>query len=401
MLRPFEEVSATVGADMATTTKTDYYELLGVPRKASVKDIRAAFRKLARKYHPDLNPGDKAAEEKFKQIQEAYDVLSDSKKRQMYDQYGFYNENLPPGGYPGGQESTSDPGVNFDFGGFDFGGSPGAGAGGSSFRDLFSQFFGGRGGVATEPEHEPGGDLEYQLEIDFWDAVRGAVKKLSITRMDTCETCHGTGAIGSPQTCPTCHGTGSIQQAAGKMRFNVPCTRCGGTGKLRTVCRTCGGEGRVRRTETIEVRIPAGVAHGGRVRVPGKGNAGTMGAPPGDLYLRVVVRPHPFFERRGNDLYTKVPVTVSEATLGAKIEVPTIDGRSLVKIPPGTNSGSTLRLREKGVPSARNGVRGDQYVEVQVVVPKRTDERVRNLMKDLEKIEPEDPRKDLFTKAGV
>src|SRR5215813_1050972 len=248
MLRPFEEVSATVGEDMATTTKTDYYELLGVPRKASVKDIRAAFRKLARKYHPDLNPGDKAAEEKFKQIQEAYDVLSDSKKRQMYDQYGFYNENLPTGGYPGGQESTSDPGVNFDFGGFDFGGSPGAGAGGSSFRDLFSQFFSGRGGVATEPEHEPNSDLEYQLEIDFWDAMRGAVKKLSITRMDTCKTCHGTGAIGSPQTCLTCYGTGSIQQAAGKMRFNVLCTRCGGMGKLRTVCWTCGGEGRVRRT---------------------------------------------------------------------------------------------------------------------------------------------------------
>jgi molecular chaperone DnaJ len=386
---------------MATTTKTDYYELLGVPRKASVKDIRAAFRKLARKYHPDLNPGDKAAEEKFKQIQEAYDVLSDSKKRQMYDQYGFYSENLPPGGYPGGHEGAGDPGVNFDFGGFDFGGGTGGAGGEGSFRDLFSQFFGGRGGAATAPEHEPGGDLEYQLEIDFWDAVRGAVKKLSITRMDACETCHGTGAIGSPQTCPTCHGTGSIQQAAGKMRFNVPCTRCGGTGKLRTACRTCGGEGRVRRTETIEVRIPAGVANGGRVRVPGKGNAGTMGAPAGDLYLRVVVRPHAFFERRGNDLYTKVPVTVGEATLGAKIEVPTIDGRSLVKIPPGTNSGSTLRLREKGVPSARNGARGDQYVEVQVIVPKRTDERVRNLMKELEKIEPEDPRKDLFSKAGV
>ena len=386
---------------MPTTTKTDYYELLGVPRKASVKDIRAAFRKLARKYHPDLNPGDKAAEEKFKQIQEAYDVLSDSKKRQMYDQYGFYSENLPPGGYPGGPESANDPGVNFDFGGFDFGGGTGGAGGGASFRDLFGQFFGGRSGAAAAPEHEPGGDLEYQLEIDFWDAVRGAVKKLSITRMDACETCHGTGAVGSPQTCPTCHGTGSIQQAAGKMRFNVPCTRCGGTGKLRTACPTCGGEGRLRRTETIEVRIPAGVANGGRVRVPGKGNAGTMGAPPGDLYLRVVVRPHPFFERRGNDLYTKVPVTVSEATLGAKIEVPTIDGRSLVKIPPGTNSGSTLRLREKGVPSARNGARGDQYVEVQVIVPKRTDERVRNLMKELDRIEPEDPRKDLFGKAGV
>jgi molecular chaperone DnaJ len=385
---------------MATTTKQDYYELLGVPRKANVKDIRAAFRKLARKYHPDLNPGDKAAEEKFKQIQEAYDVLSDSKKRQMYDQYGFYSENLPPGGYPGGQ-GASEPGVNFDFGGFDFGGGTGAGGAGTSFRDLFSQFFGGRSGVGAEPEHEPGGDLEYQIEIDFWDAVRGAVKKLSITRLDTCETCHGTGAIGSPQTCPTCHGTGSIQQAAGKMRFNVPCNRCGGTGKLRTACRTCGGEGRVRRSETIDVRIPAGVANGGRVRVPGKGNAGTMGAPPGDLYLRVMVRPHPFFERRGNDLYTKVPVTVAEATLGAKIEVPTIDGRALVRIPPGTNSGRTLRLREKGVPSARNGTRGDQYVEIQVVVPQPTDERVRTLMKDLEKVAPGDPRKDLFSKAGV
>jgi molecular chaperone DnaJ len=386
---------------MATTTKTDYYELLGVPRKASAKDIRAAFRKLARKYHPDLNPGDKAAEEKFKQLQEAYDVLSDSKKRQMYDQYGFYSDNVPSGDY--GPGAGAEGNVNFDFGGFDFGGAAGGGAGGAaSFRDLFSQFFGGRGrGAGIEEEAEPGAALEYQIDIDFWDAVRGAVKKLQITRLDACETCHGTGAVGSPQTCPACNGTGTIQQAAGKMRFNVPCTRCGGTGKLRTPCKTCGGEGRVRRTETIDVRIPAGVASGGRVRVPGKGNAGTMGAPPGDLYLLVEVRPHPFFERRGNDLYTKVPVTVSEATLGAKVEVPTIDGRALVKVPPGTNSGSTLRLREKGVPSARNGARGDQYVEIQVVVPKRTDERVRNLMKELETIEPEDPRKDLFSKAGV
>jgi len=185
------------------------------------------------------------------------------------------------------------------------------------------------------------------------------------------------------------------------MRFNVPCTRCGGTGKLRTACKTCAGEGRVRRAETIDVRIPAGVANGGRVRVPGKGNSGTMGAPAGDLYLRVVVRWHEFFERRGNDLYTKIPVTVSEATLGAKIEVPTIDGRSIVRIPPGTNSGNTLRLKEKGVPSARNGARGDQYVEIQVVVPLPTDERVRNLMKELERVAPADPRKDLFAKAGV
>jgi molecular chaperone DnaJ len=386
---------------MPTATKQDYYELLGVSRKASAKDIRTAFRKLARKYHPDLNPGDKSSEEKFKQLQEAYDVLSDSKKRRTYDQYGFYSDNIPPGGPSEPGAGGGQPDVNFDFGGFDFGGGAGAAGGGGSFRDLFSQFFRGGRGAEMEPEEEPGNDLEYQIEIDFWDAVRGAVKKLSITRLDSCETCHGTGAVGSPQTCTVCGGTGTIQQAAGKMRFNVPCTRCGGTGKLRTACKTCGGEGRVRRTETIDVRIPPGVANGGRVRVPGKGNAGTMGAPAGDLYLRVEVKPHPFFERRGNDLYTKVPVTVPEATLGSKIEVPTIDGRSIVRIPPGTNCGKTLRLREKGVTSARNGSRGDQYVEIQVVVPQPTDERVRNLMKELENVAPADPRKDLFDKAGV
>ncbi|HEY2460045.1 MAG TPA: molecular chaperone DnaJ [Candidatus Acidoferrum sp.] len=390
---------------MPSTTKTDYYELLGVSRKATAKDIRTAFRKLARKYHPDLNPGDKSSEDKFKQLQEAYDVLSDAKKRQMYDQHGFYSENMQ-GGAPqsSGGDDPDDARVNFDFGGFDFGGGSGASGagGGASFRDLFSQFFkgGGRGGP-MEAEQEAGGDLEYQIEIDFADAVHGAVKKISVTRMDACQTCHGTGATGSPQTCTACGGTGTIQQAAGKMRFNVPCTRCGGTGKIRTACRTCGGEGRVRQTETIDVRIPVGVATGSRVRVPGKGNAGTMGAPAGDLYLLVKVKPHPFFERQGNDLHTKVPVTVTEASLGAKVEVPTIDGRSLVRIPPGTNSGSTLRLREKGVPSARNGARGDQYVEIQVIVPKPTDERVRNLMKELETLEPSDPRKDLFAKANL
>ena len=391
--------------NMATSTKQDYYDLLGVARKASAKEIRSAFRKLARKYHPDLNPGDKSAEEKFKQLQEAYDVLSDTKKRQMYDQYGFYSENVPTGDYGPAAEGGAGSNVNFDFGGFDFGGgAPGTqGTGtGSTFRDLFGQFFGGRrGAVATEPEYEPGGDLEYQIEIGFWDAVRGTVRKLQITRLDACENCHGTGAVGSPQTCPTCNGTGSIQQTAGKMRFNVPCNRCGGTGKLHTPCQVCGGEGRVRKTETIDVRIPAGVANGGRVRVPGKGNAGTMGAPSGDLYLRIVVHPHEFFERRGNDLYTKVPVTVAEASLGAKIEVPTIDGRSLVRIPPGTSSGRTLRLKEKGVPHGKSGARGDQYVEIQIMVPEPTDERVRTLMKQLEEIAPSDPRKDLFAKAGV
>ena len=386
---------------MATSTKQDYYELLGVSRKAAQKDIRAAYRKLARKYHPDLNPGDKSAEEKFKQVQEAYDVLSDAKKRQMYDQFGF--ETPGAGGMPEGV----DPGnVHFDFGGFDFGGGGGAGGGtggGQSFRDLFGQFFRGGGGAApaeTYSRPEPGSSLEYQIEISFWEAVHGTVKKLTIARLDACSECHGSGNIGQPQTCTACGGSGQVTQTSGKMRFNLTCTRCGGTGRLRTMCRACGGEGRVRRAETIEVRIPAGVQTGSRVRVPGHGNAGTAGAPPGDLYIITDVQPHPFFQRRGDDLYTVVPITVTEATLGAKVEVPTMDGRSLLRVPPGTNSGQKLRLREKGVPSVRQpGHRGDQYVELQVVVPKPGDERVKELLRELERIAPEDPRKDLFERA--
>ncbi len=381
---------------MPTTTKEDYYGLLGVPRKATLKEIRQAYRKLARKYHPDLNPGDKSAEEKFKQIQEAYDVLSDSKKRQMYDQFGFYAENFQGGPPPGGGRGPGE--VHFDFGGFDFGG-----AGGTSFRDLFGQFFRGAGPEPASTQPEPGGDLEYQIEIGFWEAVRGAVKKLTITRLDVCAQCRGAGAAGgAPQVCTACGGTGHITQTSGRMRFNLTCTRCGGSGRLRTICRACGGEGRVRRAEALEVRIPAGMQTGSRVRIPGRGNAGVLGGPPGDLYIITQVQPHPFFERRGDDLYTVVPITVTEATLGTKIEVPTIDGRTLLRIPPGTNSGQKFRLREKGVPLARTPERrGDQYVEVQVVVPKPVDERVRNLLRELGKLAPEDPRRDLFARAGV
>src|SRR5207302_6546574 len=270
---PPAEFPPRTSATMPTTTKQDYYELLGVGRKASQKEIRQAYRKLARKYHPDLNPGDKSAEEKFKQVQEAYDVLSDAKKRQMYDQFGFDAERrtaVPP---------EQEPGAHFDFGGFDFGGATG-----TNFRDLFSQFF--RGGARAEvPEEEPGSDLEYGIEIDFWEAVRGTVKKVTISRLESCTTCGGSGAVGSPQTCEVCGGTGHVSQVSGRMRFNVACTRCGGTGRIRALCRVCGGEGRVRRAETIDVRIPAGVQSGSRVRVPGHGNAGTHGAPPGDLYF--------------------------------------------------------------------------------------------------------------------
>jgi molecular chaperone DnaJ len=389
---------------MATTTKQDYYELLGVQRKASVKDIRAAYRKLARKYHPDLNPGDKSAEEKFKQIQEAYEVLSDTKKRQMYDQFGF---NVPgPGGVPppGAGHPGSPEDIHFDFGGFDFGGGPGGGAGaGTSFRDLFSQFFRGAGAARAVHEEEPGTDLEYQIDISFSEAMRGTVKKLSFTRLDVCNVCHGAGFMpGDEKVCPTCGGSGQVTQVSGKMRFQVTCSRCGGTGRLHTICRNCSGEGRLPRVETLDVRIPPGAQTGSRVRVAGRGNAGIHGGPPGDLYIIMKVEPHPFFERRGDDLYTVVPVTVPEASLGAKVEVPTIDGRAQVRIPPGTNSGKKLRLREKGAPSARHaGKRGDQIVEVQVVVPKPEDERVRNLLRELGKVDHEDPRRDIFARATV
>jgi molecular chaperone DnaJ len=388
---------------MATTPKQDYYDLLGVPRKAPVKEIRAAYRKLARKYHPDLNPGDKTAEEKFKQIQEAYEVLSDTKKRQMYDQFGFNTPGQAGPQGPGGSYNVSPEDIHFDFGGFDFGGA-GAPGGGASFRDLFSQFFRGGGAGAGQAgyETEAGSDLEYQIDISFAEAMRGAQKKVSITRLDVCNDCHGKGSIGSEQTCNVCHGSGRVTETSGKMKFQVACSRCGGSGHLRTVCRTCGGEGRVRRAETLDVRIPPGAQTGSRVRVAGRGNAGANGGPPGDLYFITQVQPHPFFDRRGDDLYTVVPITVTEAALGAKVEVPTIDGRAQVRIPPGTDSGKKLRLREKGAPSARRqGHRGDQIVEVQVVVPKPEDEKVRELLRELSKAAPEDPRVDIFSRATL
>jgi len=389
---------------MPTSTKQDYYELLGVGRSAAVKEIRQAYRKLARKYHPDLNPGDKSAEEKFKQISEAYEVLSDKKKRDTYDQFGFAGSNVGQGmPGPGGGAQGPD-GIHFDFGGFDFGGGSGAGGGNASFRDIFSQMFrvGGGPNVQREDEPEPGLDLEYEIEISFAESIRGAVKKIHYTRQDVCPDCHGAGftATGKSQPCRECNGTGQVTRTAGKMRFQVGCQACGGTGRSRTLCRACGGEGRILRTETFEVRIPAGMGDGSRFRVAGRGNAGTNGGPPGDLYIITRVAPHPFFERRGDDIYTRIPITITEAALGAKVEVPTVDGRSLVRIPPGTNSGKSFRLREKGAPSVRHhGRRGDQYVEVQVVVPRPEDEKSRELLRELARLEPTDPRAHIFETA--
>ncbi|HUO34419.1 MAG TPA: J domain-containing protein, partial [Candidatus Acidoferrum sp.] len=291
--------------------------------------------------------------------------------------------------------------IHFDFGGFDFGGT--GASGGGSFRDLFSQFFRGASAAQTRGEREPGTDLEYQIDITFAEAMHGTVKKISITRLDVCNVCHGQGfEPGDDRVCPVCHGKGQVTQVSGKMRFQVTCSRCGGTGRLRALCRNCGGEGRVARVDTLDVRIPPGAQTGSRVRVAGRGNAGLHGGAPGDLYIITKVEPHPFFDRRGDDLYTVVPVTVSEASLGAKVEVPTIDGRSQVRIPPGTDSGKKLRLREKGAPSARHpGKRGDQIIEVQVIVPRPEDEKVRKLMRELSEADPKDPRHEIFSRAAL
>ncbi|HET6180574.1 MAG TPA: J domain-containing protein [Candidatus Sulfotelmatobacter sp.] len=414
---------------MANTPKKDYYEILGVKKSASAEDIRKAFRKLARKYHPDVNPGDKSAEEKFKALSEANDVLSDPKKRKIYDQVGFYSDNIDPataeayaraggaggaggfpGGFPGGTPGSGGAqGVHFDFGGFDFSdlvdnaarGAKRSGGSGSSFKDIFGSIFGGgHGATQAEEGPEPGTDLEYQVNVPFWTAIRGGVMRLNISRHDVCSTCHGQGSLESPGKCPECNGTGQITQTGGRMKFNVPCPRCHGTGKNLTTCPTCHGEGTITKTEPLEVRIKAGTRDGQRIRLPGKGNAGAHGGTPGDLYAIIRTEEHPIFHRDGDDIYLAVPVSSTEAALGAKIEVPTIDGRALLKIPPGTQSGQKLRLREKGVSSAtKDGVRGDEIVEVTVTVPMPRDERTKELLRELAKLNPEDPRAELWTKV--
>lgn len=379
----------------------DYYETLGVARGAKPNDIRKAYRRLARKFHPDLNPGDKSAEERFKKVQEAYDVLGDPKKKQMYDQFGFYSAS----GAPGGQEGFR-PGPEMGFGGFDFSdlfsgaGSRAAGGSSNAFRDMFSQFFsrGTRGAEARGPER--GSDLEYGLSVDFWQAIRGTQVRLDINRQEVCDLCGGSGKHGGQSAvCPECNGSGTVTQMAGAMRFSLSCPRCGGQGRLRNSCEKCHGDGRLSKTETVEVRIPQGVKSGDRLRVPGKGNSGTGGAAAGDLYITVRVEPHPFFQREGDDIEIRVPVTVSEAGLGAKIEVPTIDGRALLKVPQGTHSGQRFRLREKGVFNARKGARGDQIVEVLVQSPKVRDERTKEILRELATLNPEDPRAELWTKV--
>jgi len=396
---------------MPTTTNKDYYATLGVKKTATPEEIRKAFRKAARRYHPDVNPGDKKAEEKFKEISEANDVLSDEKKRKVYDQVGFYSDQIDPATAEAyARQSGAGRGTPVDFGGFDFSGfqsgpgqHPGAQAGAGSaswgsFKDIFSGMFTG----AQQPQRargpQPGTDLEYQATVDFWTAIRGGQARLEVHRQDTCPTCHGQASTGGSIQCPECNGTGQVTQMGGRMKFNITCPRCSGSGHTASACGTCQGEGVVSRTEPVEFRIKAGTRDGQRIRLQGKGNAGVNGGAPGDLFLIVRTGTHPVFTRQG-DIHLTVPVTVPEASLGAKVDVPTIDGRAQLKIPPGTQSGQKLRMRERGVESAqRPGQRGDEIVTVEVVVPTLGDERSREIMRELAKLNNQDPRVALFDK---
>ncbi|HUN86033.1 MAG TPA: J domain-containing protein [Terracidiphilus sp.] len=392
---------------MPATTNKDYYATLGVKKTATPEEIRKAFRKAARRYHPDVNPGDKKAEEKFKEISEANDILSDEKKRKVYDQLGFYSDQIDPAqaeAYARQQNMGGHPPV--DFGGFDFSGFSGEGShaetgssGWGSFKDIFSGIFSGSHQAERARGPQAGTDLEYQATVDFWTAIRGGQARMQIHRQEVCPTCHGQAHTGGPMPCPECNGTGQVTQMGGRMKFNIPCPRCNGTGRVSNDCPTCHGEGTVSRAETVEFRIKPGTRDGQRIRLAGKGNAGLNGGAAGDLFLIVRTGAHPVFSRTGDDIHVTVPVTVPEASLGAKVDVPTIDGRAQLKIPPGTQSGQKLRMRERGVESASHpGQRGDQIVTIEVVVPHLQDERSREIMRELGKLNNQDPREPLFKK---
>ncbi|UCC41506.1 MAG: molecular chaperone DnaJ [Candidatus Aminicenantes bacterium] len=359
----------------------DYYKILGVDRKASLSEIKKAYRKLARKFHPDLNPGDRSAETKFKEIQEAYSVLSNPKKKSQFDQFGFAGDAPPGGTY---QQAYSSGFEGFDFSSF----------GTSPFRDFFENLF-GTSARQTYQRPERGEDLHYTMKVGFLDAIHGLKTRIKLTRMVACSTCGGKGYIqkGGAQACPQCRGSGHTYIQRGSMRFSTTCPACGGTGRTRgQECPTCYGQGLVQKTELISVRIPGGVNTGSKVRIPGKGNAGRTGGPNGDLYITVEVDAHSLFKREGSNIYIKVPITVPEATLGTKIEIPTLYGKTTIRIPPGTKSGQKFRLRDKGAPILGSRKKGDQFVEVSIVPPPFNDERIREMMRELEKISQQHPR---------
>ena len=357
---------------------------------------------MARKYHPDVNPNDKAAEDKFKEVQEAYDVLSDDKKRKVFDKFGYFNENLDPDApFGAGARAGASGAPGFDFSGFDFSGTSGAGSG-SSFRDIFSDLFGGSGGAGTRAQPEPprampkkGRDIEIPLALSFEESFSGLTTNITVNRSEQCSRCQGAGDTGGPVVaCTTCKGTGQVMKAGGRLQFAQDCADCAGTGRRRTPCSLCNGKGTTPKSEQVKVRIPAGVDTGSRVRIPKKGHGGRLGAEPGDLFIVTNVGKHPFFTRKGDNIYVTVPVSVPEAALGAKIEVPTVEGKAQLKIPAHTESGQKFRLRERGFPSLRNPtLRGDQFVEVKITLPRVLSEETKEVLRQFEKLNSENPRK--------
>jgi len=347
-------------------SKRDYYEVLGVSRDASEQEIKKAYRKLARQYHPDMNPGDKEAEAKFKEATEAYDILMDKEKRANYDRFGHAGADGQGFGGFGG------------FNGADFGG----------FSDIFDMFFGGGGGRSrTGPQK--GDDLRYDLDITFEEAAFGKETDLQIPRMENCDTCGGSGAAPgtNPRTCEACNGTGQVQYAQntpfGRFVQTRTCQHCQGDGKIiDKPCGNCHGRGKVRKTRNIHVKIPAGVDSGSRIRVSGQGEPGLRGGPPGDLYVFIRVKPHKFFVREGNDIVCRMDVSFTQMALGDEIEVPTLDGKVKLKIPAGTQTGTFFRIKGKGIPHLQGYGRGDQHVQVEVKIPKKLTERQKEILRE-------------------
>jgi len=352
----------------------DYYEIIGVDKKASQDEIKKAYRRLARKYHPDLNPGDKPAEQKFKELNEAYEVLGDEKKRAEYDQYG---RSPFEGGGPGFDYRAYTSGDRFDFGGFG---------------DIFSDMLGGGRPGAVDLK---GPDLVMGLELSLEEAFAGVTKAITFTREIQCKSCGGLGAE-TYQQCDRCKGTGKVQASRGFFKMAQYCPACGGSGrKVTKACSSCGGRGRIVRPESIKVKIPAGADTGSRVRIKGMGGPGQGGGPPGDLQIELTVREHPIFRRVGDSINVEVPVTFGEAALGAKIEVPTLDGTSAMTLPAGTQSGQKFKLTGKGVPSAQTGRRGDQYVTIKVAVPKNITDKAKAAIQEIDSLYRESPRKGM------
>lgn len=357
--------------------KRDYYEVLGVQKGASKDEIKKGYRKLAVQYHPDKNPGNKEAEEKFKEATEAYEVLSDEQKRQIYDQYGFAGlEGMGGGG--GYQHAYSDFQDIFG-GGFDF-------------ESIFGSFFGG-GRSSARAAHNQGENLRYDMELSFKEAVYGTSTEIQFSHKETCETCHGSGGADGAKrkTCPTCNGAGQIRRSSGFFSMAQTCPTCGGEGStIDKPCRSCGGTGVEKRKRTIRVTIPAGVDEGRRIAITGQGNAGRNGGPAGDLYIYLHVREHPCFERDGNDLYCAVPISITQASLGAEITVTSLDDKKIkIRIPAGTQSGKLLRVRDEGVPMGNTGRKGDLYIKIIVKIPSRLSSKAKQLLEEVAKIEGE------------